>query len=270
MTHQDNLEHYEATEVQDLTRFLYALRPSERAVQVPPLVDLTVRAAIWQVPVQRQVITLLSLARRDLVQVIRQALTDNPLLEEVARAEDEHTPAGELASRAIVLRVHQSAFELAGPWPVREPADVVTARRDDDDARPQLLAVRLHDPVTVVAADALYEPPSTDIQSEAVRIRRQIAGVLILRDVTRERAGQRVVGEAREAAHRVQMQAVIAALPRAADGLVALQQNRPAHSGFWIRGLDSVLRHIEVSAFPLIGQSDRYLGAVALFLEAPA
>ena len=38
----------------------------------------------------------------------------------------------------------------------------------------------------------------------------------------------------------------------------------------WIRGLDSVLRHIEVSAFPLIGQSDRYLGAVALFWEAPA
>jgi transcriptional regulator with AAA-type ATPase domain/DNA-directed RNA polymerase specialized sigma54-like protein len=94
MAPQDNLEHYEATEAQDLTHLLYALRPSARAVQVPPLVDLTIRAAIWQVPVQRQVITLLSLARRDLVQVIRQALTDNPLLEEVARAEDEHTPAG--------------------------------------------------------------------------------------------------------------------------------------------------------------------------------
>ena len=44
---------------------------------------------------RRQVITLLSLARRDLIQVIRQALTDNPLLEEVAPAEDEDTPAGE-------------------------------------------------------------------------------------------------------------------------------------------------------------------------------
>jgi Nif-specific regulatory protein len=94
MAPQDNLEHYEATEAQDLTRLLYALRPPARVVQVPPLVDLTIRAAIWQGPVQRQVITLLSLARRDLIQVIRQALTDNPLLEEVVRAEDEHTPAG--------------------------------------------------------------------------------------------------------------------------------------------------------------------------------
>ena len=52
--------------------------------------------------------------------------------------------------------------------------------------------------------------------------------------------------------------------------IVALQQKRPAHSGFWIRGLDGVLRRIEVSAFPLLGQSDRYLGAVALFWESPA
>ena len=52
--------------------------------------------------------------------------------------------------------------------------------------------------------------------------------------------------------------------------IIALQENRPAHSGFWIRGLDGVLRHIEVSAFPLMGQSDRYLGAMALFWEAGA
>ena len=92
MAPRDNLEHCEATEAQDLTRLLRALRPPERAVQVPPPVDLTIRAAIWQAPVRRQVITLLSLARRDLVQVIRQALTDNPLLEAGARAEDEHAP----------------------------------------------------------------------------------------------------------------------------------------------------------------------------------
>ena len=52
--------------------------------------------------------------------------------------------------------------------------------------------------------------------------------------------------------------------------IIALQENRPAHSGFWIRGLDGVLRHIEVSAFPLVGQSDRHLGAMALFWEAGA
>jgi PAS domain S-box-containing protein len=52
--------------------------------------------------------------------------------------------------------------------------------------------------------------------------------------------------------------------------MVALQDARPAHSGFWIRGLDGVLRQIEVIAFPLIGQSDRRLGAMAVFWERPA
>jgi PAS domain S-box-containing protein len=52
--------------------------------------------------------------------------------------------------------------------------------------------------------------------------------------------------------------------------IIALQQGRPAHSGFWIRGLDGVLRQIEVIAFPLIGQGDRRLGAVAIFWEQPA
>jgi len=96
MAPRDELEHYEATEAQDLTRLLRALRPPARAVQVPAPVDLTIRAEIWQAPVRRQVITLLPLARRDLVQLIRQALTENPLLEEGARAEDEDAPAGKL------------------------------------------------------------------------------------------------------------------------------------------------------------------------------
>jgi PAS domain S-box-containing protein len=52
--------------------------------------------------------------------------------------------------------------------------------------------------------------------------------------------------------------------------IVALREARPAHSGFWIRGLDGVLRQIEVIAFPLIGQSDRHVGAVAIFWEQPA
>jgi PAS domain-containing protein len=54
-----------------------------------------------------------------------------------------------------------------------------------------------------------------------------------------------------------------AALPLA----MALGERRPAHGDFYIRGLDLVLRHIEVTAFPLVGQADRNLGAVALFWE---
>ncbi len=59
-------------------------------------------------------------------------------------------------------------------------------------------------------------------------------------------------------------------LPEQLPLMIALEQRRPAHSDFWIRGLDGVLRHIEVSAFPLIGQAQRHLGAVAIFWELPA
>ncbi len=50
----------------------------------------------------------------------------------------------------------------------------------------------------------------------------------------------------------------------------ALTESRPAHSNFWIRGLDGVARHIEVFAFPLIGQANRNLGAMAIFWEVKA
>jgi PAS domain-containing protein len=60
-------------------------------------------------------------------------------------------------------------------------------------------------------------------------------------------------------------------VPLTSDALplaVALHESRPIHNTFWMRGLDSVLRHIEVTAFPLIGQSGRKLGAVAIFWES--
>jgi PAS domain-containing protein len=50
---------------------------------------------------------------------------------------------------------------------------------------------------------------------------------------------------------------------------IALAERRPAHRGFWIRGLDQVQRHIEVTCMPLIGQANRYLGAMAIFWEVP-
>lgn len=50
--------------------------------------------------------------------------------------------------------------------------------------------------------------------------------------------------------------------------MVALRKGHPAHGSLWIHALDSVPRHIEVTAFPLIGQGKESLGAVALFWEA--
>jgi PAS domain-containing protein len=54
--------------------------------------------------------------------------------------------------------------------------------------------------------------------------------------------------------------------------VIALEERRPAHRRFFIHGLDRVRRHIELTAFPLVGQAERHLGAVALFweVETPA
>lgn len=55
--------------------------------------------------------------------------------------------------------------------------------------------------------------------------------------------------------------------PEALPLVMAMTDRRPAHRAFWIEGMDSVSRHIEVTAFPLIGQADRMVGAVAIFWE---
>lgn len=48
---------------------------------------------------------------------------------------------------------------------------------------------------------------------------------------------------------------------------VALNERRPHHRRFWIHAMDHVRREIDAVAFPLIGEANRYLGAVAIFWE---
>lgn len=48
---------------------------------------------------------------------------------------------------------------------------------------------------------------------------------------------------------------------------IALAERRPIHMKLWLTGLDNVERYIQTTCFPLIGQADRFLGAVALFWE---
>jgi PAS domain-containing protein len=55
--------------------------------------------------------------------------------------------------------------------------------------------------------------------------------------------------------------------PKELPLMIALEQRCPAHRRFLIRGLDGAMREIELTAFPLIGQADRYLGAIAIFWE---
>ncbi len=58
--------------------------------------------------------------------------------------------------------------------------------------------------------------------------------------------------------------------PEALPLVIAMSERRPAHRALWIEGLDGVQRHIEVTAFPLIGQASRMVGAVAIFWERDA
>ena len=52
--------------------------------------------------------------------------------------------------------------------------------------------------------------------------------------------------------------------------VIAMTQSHPAHKAFWIRGLDQKIRQIELTAFPLVGQSGRISGAISIFWETPS
>jgi PAS domain-containing protein len=49
--------------------------------------------------------------------------------------------------------------------------------------------------------------------------------------------------------------------------VIAMTQGHPEHKAFWIRGRDFKTRQIELTAFPLLGQSGRISGAVSIFWE---
>ena len=55
--------------------------------------------------------------------------------------------------------------------------------------------------------------------------------------------------------------------PEAQPLTIAFAERRPVHGRLWIRGLDNVRRLIEATCFPLTGQAQRYLGAVAIIWE---
>jgi PAS domain-containing protein len=48
---------------------------------------------------------------------------------------------------------------------------------------------------------------------------------------------------------------------------VALRERQPKHMAFWAQRPDGMRWHIEATAFPLIGQAARFLGAIAIFWE---
>ena len=48
---------------------------------------------------------------------------------------------------------------------------------------------------------------------------------------------------------------------------IALVHRRPAHRSFWLRSKVSAHRRVELTAFPLIGQANRFLGVVGIFWE---
>jgi PAS domain-containing protein len=51
--------------------------------------------------------------------------------------------------------------------------------------------------------------------------------------------------------------------------MITLTEQRPAFLRFVIRGLDGVMRPIEVASVPILGLNKEFLGAAALFWEIP-
>jgi PAS domain-containing protein len=49
--------------------------------------------------------------------------------------------------------------------------------------------------------------------------------------------------------------------------MITVTKKRPAYRRFFIRGLDGVLRHVEVASIPIAGLDGTFLGAAALFWE---
>ena len=55
--------------------------------------------------------------------------------------------------------------------------------------------------------------------------------------------------------------------PEARPLIIALHERRPVHREMWGQGADGAWRHVQVTAFPLIGQAGRHLGAGVIFWE---
>jgi PAS domain-containing protein len=49
--------------------------------------------------------------------------------------------------------------------------------------------------------------------------------------------------------------------------MITLTKQRPAYRRLFIRGLDGVLRHLEVASIPITGLQGEFLGGAALFWE---
>ena len=49
--------------------------------------------------------------------------------------------------------------------------------------------------------------------------------------------------------------------------MIAVREQHAAHRDMWIRGIDNVSRHIEVTALPLRNEGGIFLGAVAVFWD---
>jgi PAS domain-containing protein len=49
--------------------------------------------------------------------------------------------------------------------------------------------------------------------------------------------------------------------------MITITKKRPAYQRFFIRGLNGVLRHVEVASIPIVGLDGAFLGAAALFWE---
>ena len=94
---------------------------------------------------------------------------------------------------------------------------VAQARGDHDPVGAQRAVRGSHHPAVALPVDALDLDPDADVELVKGRIERQILGDAVARRPLAEPARDRVARQAREPAHRVQVQPVVAARPDRAD-----------------------------------------------------
>jgi PAS domain-containing protein len=55
--------------------------------------------------------------------------------------------------------------------------------------------------------------------------------------------------------------------PEESPLVIALRDRRPVHRQMWLCGLDNIERMVQATCLPIVGQADRFLGAIAFFWE---
>ena len=146
----------------------------------------------------------------------------------VPDADDEHLPADERPAGAVVSRMDDRAAECLRARKAGKHLAAMPPRGDDDCAAAPAPVVGLEPPPALRRGDHADVDLVAHVERKSLGVLLEVASVVVLRDEAPVRTGNRVEGKPREAAGRMQVQAVVAPAPGRSDPLVPVDDDRPA------------------------------------------